>query len=468
MAATPPATQQSIIEVVNIGSRRELFVDRFLVDRLSGTSLRLREPEPREVAVQIDRPWEGWYNIGLNVFFHDGKYRMYYRCMSGTTYSGRQVPCYAESADGIHWIKPNLGLVQVAGSWENNVVGAMQDGQPVPLPFQVFLDTRPGVPGSERVKGVYYREGREGNQPMSGGSGTGDRRALFLVSRDGLRFRRPEPQPELISSLPNAFDSFNVFFWSDIEQQYAGYFRHADPRRSVARVTSPDLLRWTEAVPMTYGDTPREEIYMNNTLPYFRAPHIYISLAGRFLEGRGTHPSEVVLMSTRAGSTQYDRTFMEGFLRPGPGESNWVARSNFPLSGIIQTRPEEISFFVNRDYAQPTWHIRRYALRTDGFASVHAPYGGGEMLTKPLRFSGSELELNVATSAAGGVRVEIQEADGRPIPGYTLAEAREIFGDNIAQVAAWRSGTAVGELAGRPIRLRFVMHDADLYSLRFR
>jgi hypothetical protein len=89
------------------------------------------------------------------------------------------------------------------------------------------------------------------------------------------------------------------------------------------------------------------------------------------------------------------------------------------------------------------------------------------MLTRPFRFSGSRLELNVATSAAGGVRVEIQDANGRPIPGYTLEEAQEIMGDDVARVAAWRSGADVSRLAGRPVRLRFVMRDADLYSLRF-
>lgn len=445
-------------QVLELGNQRELFVNRYLIERLEGTELRLGEPQPQEVAITIDRPWEGWYNMGTTVFFHGGKYLMYYRCISGTTF-GPQLVCYAESADAIHWTKPNLGLVKVAGTRDNNVV-ALEDGQPVER-LDVFLDTRPGVPDTERIKGLYY-------VPLNKDSGT-EVRTVFLASPDGLQFHRLKPQPSFTTSITNAFDSpHNAYFWSEAEQQYVGYFRHSDPLRSVARVTSRNLLQWTEPVPMTYGGAPREHIYMNNTSPYFRAPHIYVAPAVRFMEGRGTHPSEGVLMTTRAGSKRYDRTFMEAFMQPGPGKSNWVARSNFPMWGIVETGPAEISFFVNRDYSQPTWHLRRYTLRTDGFASVHAPYSGGELITKLFRFDGRELELNVATSAAGGVRVEIQDQFGRPIDGYTLADASEFFGDDIAHVVAWESGTDVSSLAGRPIRLRFVMRDADLYSLRFR
>ena len=76
---------------------------------------------------------------------------------------------------------------------------------------------------------------------------------------------------------------------------------------------------------------------------------------------------------------------MEGFVRPGNGLENWVSRANFALRSMLQTGPTEISFYVNRHYAQASWHIRRYTLRLDGFASLKAPYGGGEMVTKPLR-----------------------------------------------------------------------------------
>ena len=107
-------------------------------------------------------------------------------------------------------------------------------------------------------------------------------------------------------------------------------------------------------------------------------------------------------------------------------------------------------------------------VRTDGFASVRAPYGGGEFLTRPLRFSGNELVLNYATSAAGGIRVEVQDRKGEPIPGRSLNDCPEIIGDEIERVVRWQEGSDLGRLQGTVVRLRFVMKDADLFSIRFR
>jgi hypothetical protein len=123
---------------------------------------------------------------------------------------------------------------------------------------------------------------------------------------------------------------------------------------------------------------------------------------------------------------------------------------------------------VNKNYGQPTAHLNRYALRLDGLASLHAGYAGGEMITRPVQFQGKFLEINFSTSAAGSVRVEIQDADGTPVPGFTLSDSREIIGDEIARSVSWKSGSDVSRLAGRPVRIRMVLKDADVFSFRFR
>lgn len=165
---------------------------------------------------------------------------------------------------------------------------------------------------------------------------------------------------------------------------------------------------------------------------------------------------------------RYDRTFLEAFLRPGLGPRNWVSRTNYPALNVVETGPGEMSLYVNRHYGQATARVTRYALRLDGFASAHAGYAGGEVVTRPLRFRGRALEINYSTSAAGSVRVEIQDGSGRPLPGFTLADSREIVGDEIARTVSWRGGGDVSTLAGKPVRLRFALKDADLYSYRFR
>ena len=92
---------------------------------------------------------------------------------------------------------------------------------------------------------------------------------------------------------------------------------------------------------------------------------------------------------------------------------------------------------------------------------------GGEFITKPLLFEGSRLVLNFSTSAAGSDSIEIQDISGQPIRGFSLSDCTELIGDEIERVVSWKKGRDVSQLAGQPIRLRFVMKDADLYALHF-
>ncbi len=172
-------------------------------------------------------------------------------------------------------------------------------------------------------------------------------------------------------------------------------------------------------------------------------------------------------MTTRGDST-YDRTFMESFIRPAIGLNNWSARSNFPALNVVQTGPEEMSLYVNQDYTQPTSHLHRYAMRLDGFSSINAPYKGGEVLTKPFTFSGKELEINYSTAAAGDIQIEIQDLDGKPVPGFSQNDCQMIIGNEIARTVSWNGITDLSKLTSKPVRLRMHMKDADLFSIRFK
>ncbi|HQK92578.1 MAG TPA: hypothetical protein PLD23_03695, partial [Armatimonadota bacterium] len=111
--------------------------------------------------------------------------------------------------------------------------------------------------------------------------------------------------------------------------------------------------------------------------------------------------------------------------------------------------------------------LRRFAIRVDGFVSIQAPLSGGELLTRPLLFAGSRLLLNYSTSAAGSVQVEIQDTKGQPMPGFSLAESEALYGDSLEQAVVWKGSPDLAALSGQAVRLRFVLRDADLYSLRF-
>ncbi|HJN07093.1 MAG TPA: hypothetical protein QF564_00255 [Pirellulaceae bacterium] len=455
-------------EPVDIGSRRELFVDGLLIDKLDHVRLKLHEPRSGGVAVKYDGPADERFCFYTTILKDGDKYRMYYRGHPGTDWT-KSVTCYAESADGITWTKPKLELVEVNGSRDNNAI------LPTGEAFGPFIDGRPGVPADERFKA---------NMNARGG-------LMGYVSGDGIHWRKVREELLLRSSLPNHFDSQNVMFWSVEEECYVLYARHmVGGKRATARATSRDFLNWSDFTLMTYSDTqsttPSQHLYTNQTQPYFRAPHIYIALPGRFQAGRRVLTDEQaksidahaggggvndiadgVLLTSRAGSTAYDFTFRESFVRPGIGYRSWTSRNNYPACGVVPTGPHEMSLYVQRHYGQKSAWLERMTLRTDGFVSVNAPYDGGEMVTKPLTFSGKHLSLNYSTSAAGSVRVEIQDAAGKPFDGFSATDCEEIIGDEIERVVHWKAGSNVSSLARQPVRLRFIMKDADLYSFRF-
>lgn len=462
------ATMSHAAEPINIGSRRELFVDRYLIDTLNGARLVLHRPRREGPAVQFnERPWEGRYS-GYCTVIRDGiDWRLYHR---GRPEHGKdgdigEVTCVSQSSDGVTWTRPKLGLFEVAGTKENNVVLAGMP--PYSHNFSPWIDRKPGVVTDECYKSL---------------SGVNPEGLALFVSADGFDWKLKKKA--VLTSKEFAFDSQACAFWSETEQCYVCYFRSwKDSLRWISRSTSDDCLQWSELVKMDYGDTPAEHLYTNNTTPYYRAPHIYVALAQRFFT-KSALPSEdvaklipdkvhhgycsdVALLTTRGGN-HYDRTFLESFIRPGPSARDWVSRNNTPAWGIVPASDNQRRMYLYRQahVSQPTAHVVRYSLRVDGFASVSAPFSGGELLTKPLTFSGKRLELNYETSAAGSLRVEIQDAAGEPMSGFALADATELFGDEINRTYAWKSGTDVSTLAGKTIRLRFVMKDADLYSFR--
>lgn len=470
-------------EPLDVSGRRELFVDYHLIEPFTTGELRLHEPRPAGTAIKFDRPWEGAF-CGYVTVLRDpaiqrrDAYRMYYRGLptAGKDGSPAEVTCYAEGPDGIEWTKPNLRIHEVAGTLDNNVI--LKDQAPATHNFSPFVDGRPDCPSDQRYKAL---------------GGTSESGLLAYVSGDGIHWRKLQDAP-VFRDTGWVFDSQNVACWSPAERCYVLYYRRSvDGVRAVARATSTDFLTWSSPVQMTFGDTPAEHLYTNQTHPYYRAPQIYIGVAARFMPGRkvisdaeakkiGVDPgyfgdcSDAVLLTTRGGD-RYDRTFMEAFVRPGPGLENWVSRTNYPALGIVPTGDHEMSLYVQRNYGQPTARLDRFTLRPDGFISFHAPYSGSELTTKVLQFKAPTgagagqpaalfLSINFATSAAGSVRVEIQDAEGKPLPGFTLDDCTEIIGDDLDRVVTWKGG-ALNALAGKPLRLRIVMKDADLYSIKF-
>jgi hypothetical protein len=285
------------------------------------------------------------------------------------------------------------------------------------------------------------------------------------------------------------FDSHNIAFWDPWKKEYVTYTRGVrtdgplgeamvsrfkNGVRWVRRATSKDFRNWTQLEPIKTGDSPREHFYTNATVPYERAPGIYLMFPSRFADAREPQPewkfgkgvSDIVFLSSRDG-IHFRRTFMEAFVRPGLDQGNWHERGLYMERGILQTAPAELSMYAMENWRLDTVHIRRLTMRPDGFISVHAGYNGGEIVTRPIRFSGKTMRINFSTSAVGTTKVEMQRADGDAIPGFQLEQCDPIYGDELDRIVHWKSGADLGKLAGETVRVRITLKDADLYALRF-
>jgi hypothetical protein len=295
-----------------------------------------------------------------------------------------------------------------------------------------------------------------------------------------------------------AFDSQNLAFWDPTRGEYRAYWRgFRDGFRDILTATSKGFVHWTEPVWLQYPGAPRQELYTNQILPYYRAPHILLGFPTRYIE-RGWSDSMRALpelearrsrsaISDRYGMALTDGLFMssrdgqtfhrwsEAFIRPGQrGTDNWAYGDNYQCWGLVETKAvipdasDEISVYATEGYNLGEANkLRRFTLRRDGFVSMHAPFAGGGFTTKLVTFRGDRLILNFSTSAAGTIRVEIQDADGKPIPGFALADCSEVFGDTLERTVTWKQGADVSKLAGQPVRLHFTLSDADLFSFRF-
>jgi hypothetical protein len=486
---------------IDVGSRRELFVDDYLIERLEGRAqLRLHRPVPREVSLVSDAPWEGNDCIYLTVLQDGALYRMYYRgsnvvyTKDGSRHTHREVYCYAESADGVRWTKPDLGLFDFGGSKKNNIVW---DGIGTHA-FAPFKDANPACPPEVRYKALGFSSGKRG--------------LYAFGSPDALHWTPLSAEPVITRG---SFDSQNLAFWDTIRGEYREYHRDFRSGRDIRTSTSKDFLHWSEPRFLDYvpwsnaaGPLPDREIaqhptgrpgqlYTNQVAPYDRAPHIFLGFPTRYLDRgwaestkelprydyrrirgtksprEGTALTEGLLMASR--DAQRFTVWGEAFLRPGlRGRDNWFYSDNYQNWGLVTTRsamedsPPEISIYVTEGSMQEDGaRFRRHTLRIDGFVSVQAPLAGGELVTKPLVFQGNHLSLNFSTSAAGSIRVEVQDTGGQPIPGFALADCHEIFGDHLDHIVLWRDGQDAGKLAGKPVRLRFALNDADLFAFQF-
>ncbi|HQX51392.1 MAG TPA: hypothetical protein PLY87_03230 [Planctomycetaceae bacterium] len=438
------STTSSGGEPIDIGNRLELFVDDHLIESIEGdVSRQLIRPEPREVVFETGEPWEG-NTSGYYTFLQDGDtYRMIYR---GWQHDAKmkavhkEVTCYAESKDSIHWTKPNLGLFEWNGSKDNNIVWLGSGTHN----FTAFRDDNPTAPAESRYKAF-------------GGIGDFGGGLVPFASPDCIHWTQLQEKPVITHG---AFDSQNLAFWDTDRGEYRAYWRYfGDGVRAIRTATSKDFLHWENEADLAYPlGTPIEHLYTNAIQKYFRAPHLFVGFPTRFEPS--SQEVEPILMTSRDG-VHFQRYADAVIPRTAPKDrdhnrSNYMALGMFQLPG----KPDEISVYGTENYYESTpGRIRRFVYRVDGFVALRGGEVGGQVTTKPLKFAGTQLLLNYVVKANGSLVVEALNNTGE-----VIGKSKMLSGDAVDAPVEWERKPEFGSDAF--VQLRFTIRHADVYSLR--
>ncbi len=473
---------------IHISNDRQLFWDDYLLNTSrTSAELRLHSPRREEIVFTFDAPWEGDGCTYFNIVRVGELYRMYYlgwnmlKTEATAHYLDGIRVCCIESKDGLHWYRPDLGLVECLGSKNNNVLMGPEHARFDN--FFVFEDTNPACKPEERYKATSIANQEEGELYSF----------WAYTSPDGIHWKRSHP----ISDKAH-FDTLNVALWDETREEYRIYCRgfHDVPDgnlnagvRDIRIITSKDFVNWSDPIPMDFGNAEDIPLYTNMVSRYPRAKQMYVGYPTRYVERQewtdnydqlpglerrknrsltspryGLAVTDCVLMTSRDGYHWKRRD--EAWIAPGiEWDNNWVYGDGSSAPGSICTRsslpgaPEELSVFCNEGHwSQKPKQLRRYTIRQDGYLSYHAGRPERVLTTKPLLYEGGELSINFSTSAIGYVYVTAK-------CGKEEIHSCEIFGDTLdrkvhfdGDLSAW---------VGKEIILEFRMSDADLYSMIF-
>ena len=445
-----------------------LFVDDYLIEESRG--LTRTTHQPRKLATPILEKRESWHQQPL--FFQKvlrdpstGRFRMWYN-IKNPDGEPRVCYAYAESEDGIEWQRPNLGLVEVAGSTNNNLIDA-------PRNFGLFLvDEGPVCPDpGRRYKMAYFAPGLG-----------------VAFSSDGMRFSEHPGNPVI----PYGADDTPVYepgyenvisdivdgCWDPLRQQYllackierGGYpgapHHHAEGwRRTVGMSVSEDFVHWRTpwSIVLPDPDNGIEEFYGFQPMVRGNLYLGFVRVLRDDLPADGDGPVNGVgwteLITSRDGEnwTRYQEPFVDR--NPDPG--TWD-RAMAWVGDCVTVGDEEFVYFCGYSAGHKVGDRANglARLRKDGFVSRDAGPDGGSLSTRLLNLQGAGLSVNARID--GEMQVRLLDENGAPLPGFDGTESGRIRGDSVAHRVEFDEPLAA--LGGRPARLEFAVKDAQLYG----
>lgn len=451
--------------VITVGGEKQFFIDDLFVRNATNVSFQLHPAQKTgERILEPDKPWENASLNWFSVLRHDGKFRLWYECydVEGWPTTNDTSFCYAESADGIHWSKPELNLSSYHGDTRNNIL-FRELGPPGAYSrvhgAGIFVDAT--APPEARFKGV--------SQGMFGGTQP-PYRVAGMVSPDGLRWTRlPSPICDVFA------DSQYSAFWDANQDAFVLYGRVGGRGRAIGRSQSRDFAQF-KPLELALENEPARDLYNPAAIKYDGAANAYLMFPSVY--DHQTDKLEIHLAISRDGIHWRfpDRAtpfiglgaagqFDSGSLYAGQGvvrvqDELWHYYSGSPLKHEEATL-ELMTNSVNRRI------YSRAIVRLDRYVSVTAGEQEGSFLTPPLRFKGNSLTLNVAVKPGGSLRVGLLDEAGQALPGLALTDCARIEGDHIRRRVTWTAEANLDLHAARPVRLAFQIKNANLYSFQF-
>jgi hypothetical protein len=461
---------------VKIDSRRQLFVDDYLIASMEGLQRRYHQPSkhPRNPLLVRDRPWEGAH-IWVGTVLRDeptGRFRMWYA-------DGIERELYAESDDGITWRKPELGLVSHNGSTKNNIT--FEPG------FMIGIIRDPG--GEKGARGyltLVYQTLPHVKQP-----------GFYLYrSPDGLRWTGGLRRPVLTSTE-------NPKLWSSVGMGDTSIFRH-DPLlgryvvdskfnlylpaelmkdlnkpvennklriRTRTMAESDDLIHWTRPRYILFPDEHDErdsQIYGHISFVY---ESMWLGLV-RVLhtERSGWKQVEIELTYSRDGRQWSRPVERQPFIPLGDADSWEPDYSDGVMNGPLLVG-DELWFYYRGSRSNErdktdyyTMSVGLARLRRDGFVSLDAGEKPGRLVTRPLTFAGKSLFVNVEVAERGWIKAAVLSRDSEPVAGYAMDDAVALTKGTTRGRMAWKTKPNLDPPGDDHVRIVFQLENAKLYS----
>lgn len=465
---------------------RYLFLDPSWIEKSVNVEFAVNPPDEQKIVMQVDRPWESRFiAFYTSVLYDEGRFKMWYTCRDK---EGRGNVAYAESADGEHWHKPELGVVEYAGSRANNLVGIPN------LEGNVFLDPEADPGKKYKYLTTVYKEG------------------IFLyTSPDGIHWTK-EKEPYL----PFIADSQAIVFPDPRADAYRIYLRGwesvgqptiARRKRTVVYLERPSLegnagvapaanaaYLWKEfpypaistELPTVFrcdeDDDPTCDVYTLAAAPYPPDPYYYVAFpalyqhfpdnpeAGVRNDGR----TEVHFLGSTDG-LRWHRYNRLPYAKPGLGGTP-TSEMMFAGYGLI---PQDGQLWLYGAGYRTTHGdtegrnrtgdgvVLLFKQRLDGFVSADAGYREGELATVPIVCEGGRLLANLDTGATGSASFAIVGEDGGQLPGLAFEDCDTVRANRLDYAVTWRGSAELAAIAGQRVRLQVKLRSAKLYSLRF-